>query len=205
MRSSRSALENIPPLDLRNERGHVGLSVRDIRAIEHATELRFVNAGGRAGGIKAVHRRLGLFLKFAFDQEGIYGSLGMAAKAAKREAAASRWVHGLDRISVSTPLLECVDLPVRTTRGAWRVIRVQVFAKVDVESSSGVRHGQTDGTLRVGSSDGGKTVHFDSEQSRDVVQPLANHFFLAPNKHSSCKKLIKHKYVSRPLVLPNQR
>jgi len=84
-------------------------SPRDIQAIQEVTELEFVNAGGHAGGIKAVHRRLGLFLKFAFDQEGIYGSMAMAAKAAKREAAASRWVHAMDSIHVTSPLLECVD------------------------------------------------------------------------------------------------
>lgn len=46
----------------------VGFTDADKKGIEDALGINFVNAGGRAGGIKAVHDRLGLFLKFAFDQ-----------------------------------------------------------------------------------------------------------------------------------------
>jgi len=54
----------------------------------------------------------------------MYGSMAMAAKAAKSKAAASRWVHALDSVHVNTPLLECVDLTVRLIAGGTRVIRV---------------------------------------------------------------------------------
>jgi len=104
-----AALDGFPPVEL-----HAGyktmFSARDKETIQEATELEFVDVGGHAGGAKAVHKGRGLFFKFAFDQEGIYGSMAMAAKAAKREAAASRWVHAMDSIHVNTPLLECVDL-----------------------------------------------------------------------------------------------
>ena len=157
--SAHSALAGLPPLDLRTEKGHIGFSNRDMERIESKTELEFLrNAGGRAGGVKAAHRRLGLFLKFAFDNEGIYGSLTMAAKAAKREAAASRWVHAMDKVAISTPLLQVVDLPVRTTRGGARVLRVQVFAMASV---AGGGPGET--TLRVGSADGAMSMHTDLE------------------------------------------
>ena len=107
--SVNAAFEGFPPVEL-FDGGRTMFTQRDKASIEAATELHFVDVGGRAGGVKAVHKRRGLFVKFAFDQEGIYGSMAMAAKAAKREAAASRWVHAMDSIHVNTPLLECVDL-----------------------------------------------------------------------------------------------
>ena len=92
----------------------VGFTSMDLAGIQRSTGLQPAAVGGRAGGIKFKHEGVGLFIKFAFDQNGYYKSTRMAAKAAKREAAASRWVHAMDSVHVSTPLLECVDIPVKT-------------------------------------------------------------------------------------------
>lgn len=166
----------------------VGFSDSDITAIFEQTGLESAaNVGGRAGGIKFRHRGMGLFLKFAFDdaEKAIYHSNRMAAKAAKREAAASRWVHAMDSVHVSTPLLECVDIPVKLTRSRGsRVIRAQVFAHAAVSPA----------TLRVGSPDARKTMHTDDEQMVDVVEPLARWFGIRP--YSPCveprSRLVRH-------------
>ena len=71
--------------------------------------------------------------------------------------------------------------------GGSRVIRVQVYARVAVR-------GGEDTTLRVGSSDGRKTMHVDDEQTEDVVKPLAEHFYLGPCAHLA-SMAIKHYYL----------
>jgi len=122
--------------------------------------------------------------------------MAMAAKAAKREAAASRWVHALDSMHVNTPLLECVDLDVSLVGGGSRMIRVQVYAQVAVTgchvevSQFEYEHEVVQelqrvlpvqaakSTLRVGSCDACKSLHVDEAQMHDVVRPLAAHFYL---------------------------
>ena len=126
--SARNALANFPPLELRDG-DEVRFTPKDLAAIEACTDIVFSREiKGRAGGIKALDKKRMLFFKFAFNlktqRDRIYDSMAMAAKAAKREEAASRWVHALDSIHVNTPLLECVDLEVRLKSGGSRVIRV---------------------------------------------------------------------------------
>ena len=64
--SVMAAFEGFPAVELQVD-GVTMFSPEDIARIEMATELQFVNVGGHAGGVKAVHKRRGLFLKFAFD------------------------------------------------------------------------------------------------------------------------------------------
>ena len=204
MSSAHESLKCFPPVELTSDKGIVGFSERDKELIMSRTELRFVDAGGLAGGIKARHRRLGLFLKFAFDQptahgNEIYGSMAMAAKAAKREAAASEWLHALDSVHVSTPLLKCVDLPVSLQSGKNRVIRVQVYAYVNLRGcckpdSDDFDRQMQETTLRVGSSDAQRSIHIDRQQEEQVLLPVARHFYLAPNRRAY-KVLVEHTYI----------
>lgn len=146
----------------------------------------------------------------------------MAAKAAKREASASRWVHAMDSVHVSTPLLECVDIRVALTGGGHCTIRVQAFTRIDVRgcmkydikdfershrNQFGTRLPDPDlsdfteafkasihsTTMRVGSADGRLSIHWDDEQLEDVVKPLAKHFFLSPGP-LQCNALVYHSY-----------
>jgi len=67
------------------------------------SEVQWVDAGGLAGGAKAIHRRYGLFLKTPDDSIGIYGTMVMAAKVVKLESNANRWILGMDSIHVNAP------------------------------------------------------------------------------------------------------
>jgi len=109
------------------------------------------SVGGVAGGAKAIHREFGLFLKTPDDSEGIYGTMIMAAKVMKLEVNANRYIHGMDSIHVNAPLSTIVDVPYVDDDGVASVQRVQVQAKLAIGGD----------TLRVGSSDGGDTIHQD--------------------------------------------
>lgn len=180
----------------------IRFTTRDMETIYTRTGIRFVDAGGSAGGIKAVHEEKGLFLKFALDQEGYYESATMAAKAAKREAAASSKLMEMESMPICTPLLECVDVPARLRSGGTRVIRVQVFARVDVRSFKEDDMATWESTtLRVGSCDGGKTMHVDDTQSEDVIDELQYQFFLSTYTRK-VERRIAHRTlcVERPAV-----
>jgi len=144
------------------------------------------DAGGVAGGAKAIDDRLGLFLKTPDDSHGIYGSMVMAAKVMKLEVNANRHIHGMDSIHVNAPLSTIVDVPYVGDGGVTSVQRVQVQAKLAVAK---------DITLRVGSSDGGVTIHQDEEQEEDVVKALCDRFHLAPIEQAMCSKLVTHTYT----------
>jgi len=86
--------------------------------------LKITDAGGIAGGTKAVDERFGLFLKTPDDQRGIFGSMVMAAKVMKLEVNANRWIHGIDSIHVNATLSTVVDVPYKQRDGTKSVCRV---------------------------------------------------------------------------------
>ena len=147
-----------------------------------SNDIQLVDVGGVAGGAKAVHKALGLFLKTPDDSHGIYGSMVMAAKVMKLEVNANRYIHGMDSIHVSAPLSTIVDVPCKNCGGDY-VQRVQVQALLPVGPE----------TLRVGSSDGGVTMHQDAEQD-DVVEAVSMRFHLAPAQQRRCERIVRHSY-----------
>lgn len=66
------------------------------------------------------------------------------------------------------------------------VQRVQVQARLNVAA----------GTLRVGSSDGGHTIHQDEDQEMGVLHPLCQRFHLRPTRLTMCQQIILHEYAS---------
>ena len=109
----------------------------------------------------------------------------MAAKVMKLEVNANRYIQEMDSMHVHAPLSTIIDVPSEHENGASGVHRVQVQAKLAVG----------DHTLRIGSPDGGDTMHVDAEHELDVVQPLAHHFHLAP-LGLDCVEVVQHSYVS---------
>ena len=134
-----------------------------------SNDIQLVDVGGVAGGAKAVHKALGLFLKTPDDSHGIYGSMVMAAKVMKLEVNANRYIHGMDSIHVSAPLSTIVDVPCKNCGGDY-VQRVQVQALLPVGPE----------TLRVGSSDGGVTMHQDPPGLRRRCRIRTPPFRFAP-------------------------
>ena len=51
-------------------------------------------------------------------------------------------------------------------------------------------------TLRMGSSDGKKSIHWDEEQLEDVVKPLARHFGISPYVSFESMAAVQHRYVA---------
>jgi len=144
--------------------------------VGESSTLRIMDkAGGVAGGAKARCLARGLFLKTPNDSHGIYGSMVMAAKATKRDAAAARWVHALDSVHINAPITVCVDVAHKQRTGGpdgrmmTRVTRVQVMSLCPAGGRK---------SLRVGSSNGGITLHDDPSQASTVVRPLMKHFHL---------------------------
>ncbi|KAA0166637.1 hypothetical protein FNF31_01415 [Cafeteria roenbergensis] len=148
--------------------------------------LQVVKAG-IAGGVKVADPSTGAFFKIAEDTVGIYkGSSVMADKAAKHELAMLTHLHEADAARLLTvPLASCVDVTVRDAAGRpERVYRVQGFS----------RHAVGCDTLRVGSSDGGKTTHVCAALD-DVAEELAAGLHLAPSlKAPSSGLFTRHEY-----------
>ena len=115
--------------------------------------IRLIDAGGVAGGAKAVDEANGLFLKTPDNSLGIYPSDVLACKAAKHEVTAAAYLHSMSLLHINAPLMLIVDVPHGPTSelGCRAVQRVLVQSKVNVSGD----------TLRVGSSNGGRTMHVD--------------------------------------------
>ncbi|KAA0165969.1 hypothetical protein FNF31_01583 [Cafeteria roenbergensis] len=129
--------------------------------------------GGIAGGVKVADRSTGAFFKIAEDTVGIYkGSSVMADKAAKHELAMLTHLHEADAARLLTvPLASCVDVTVRDAEGRVEgVYRVQGFS----------RHAVSGRTLRVGSGDGGDSLHVCAALD-SVAEELATGLHLAPS------------------------
>jgi len=178
-----------------------------------------VDAGGLAGGAKAVHEDNSLFLKTPNDAHGIYGSDVMAAKVMRLEAKAARWIHGMDSIHVSTPLCAVVDVAYTRSDcpsdeknigtplasiGQICMPRVHLCdssnaAPISVQRVMVQARVAVDReTLRFGSHDGGSEMHQDESQYEKVVLPLAQRFHLAPMRLQGVKSVVNHSYHSMP-------
>ena len=147
--------------------------------------MQLVDAGGLAGGQKARSFRRSVFLKTPHDSEGIYGSDAMAAKVVKLETRANRWIQEMDSLHVSAPLSTVEDVRYVNKEGVTSILRVQVLGNVDLDGD----------TLRVGSSDGGRTMHVDEEQDQAVVCALARRFHLCPIRQALIRRVVKHTYL----------
>ncbi len=64
---------------------HAKVIVHELHKQPHTKTIKSIDAGGVAGGVKYLHRRI--FFKFTLDQEGLYSGDEFAAKAAGRELA----------------------------------------------------------------------------------------------------------------------
>ncbi|KAA0173638.1 hypothetical protein FNF27_04972 [Cafeteria roenbergensis] len=143
--------------------------------------------GGLAGGVKVADPSTGAFFKIAEEPGNLYGgSSVMADKAAKHELAMLTHLHEADAARLLTvPLASCVDVTVRDAAGRpERVYRVQGFS----------RHAVGGDTLRVGSSDGGRTTHVCAELD-GVAEELAAGLHLSESCLLPIKKVFtRHEY-----------
>eukprot|EP01129_Flabellula_baltica_P006764 TRINITY_DN2573_c0_g2_i1.p1 TRINITY_DN2573_c0_g2~~TRINITY_DN2573_c0_g2_i1.p1 ORF type:complete len:697 (-),score=131.22 TRINITY_DN2573_c0_g2_i1:3499-5589(-) len=107
---------------------------------------------GVAGGEKYIYG--GIFIKFAIDERGIYGGDKFAAKAAGRELNGLNSIREANIPGIYTPYMVLIDF-----RG-FRLIATTLISPLSEHS------------LKYGSQDGGKTVHDDHPEVRNLITKL---------------------------------
>ncbi|KAA0164639.1 hypothetical protein FNF27_07780 [Cafeteria roenbergensis] len=157
-------------------------------------------AEGVAGGVKVMDKTSGVFYKISDDLYNLYGgSSVMRDKPAKHELAALTFLHEeIDSPHLTAPLASCIDVTCREGSGGARVYRVQAFSALPIGAT----------TLRLGSADGGSTLHL-CEAAEPIAASLAAELHLAPSRARRVQRRVKvHAYLSKrparsPTALPD--